>query len=78
LRITVIATGFDETRARLSQMAKTSTQTPIQGVISEAPEKEEEKTLEDAEEENSDDKKDGEDDTFGEKFEIPAFLRKGR
>ncbi|MBU0998079.1 cell division protein FtsZ [Patescibacteria group bacterium] len=78
LRITVIATGFDETRARLSQMAKTSTQTPIQGVISEAPEKEEEKTLEDVEEENSDDKGNGEEDTFGEKFEIPAFLRKGR
>jgi len=78
LRITVIATGFDETRARLSQMAKTSTQTPIQGVVSEAPEKEEEKTLEDAEEENSDEKGNGEDDTFGEKFEIPAFLRKGR
>jgi len=78
LRITVIATGFDETRARLSQMAKTSTQPTIQGVVSEVPENGEEKTVEDAEEENSDDKGNGEDDTFGEKFEIPAFLRKGR
>ncbi|MFH1970980.1 MAG: cell division protein FtsZ [Patescibacteria group bacterium] len=78
LRITVIATGFDETRARLSQMAKTSTQPTIQGVVSEVPEKEEEKTVEDAEEDSSDDRGNGEDDTFGEKFEIPAFLRKGR
>jgi len=78
LRITVIATGFDETRARLSQMAKTSTQTPIQGVVSEVSEKNEEKTIEEAEEENSEDKQNGEDDTFGEKFEIPAFLRKIR
>lgn len=78
LRITVIATGFDETRARLSQMAKTSVQPTIQGVVSEVPEKEEEKTVEDAEEDSSDDRGNGEDDTFGEKFEIPAFLRKGR
>ena len=78
LRITVIATGFDETRARLSQMAKTSTQQNIQGVVSEVPVKEEEKTIEEAEEENSDDKPENGDDTFGEKFEIPAFLRKVR
>jgi cell division protein FtsZ len=79
LRITVIATGFDETRARLSQMAKTSTHQNIQGVVSEVPVKEEEKTVGEAEEESSDDKSEnGEDDTFGEKFEIPAFLRKVR
>lgn len=78
LRITVIATGFDETRARLSQMAKTSLEQNIQGVVSEVPVKEEEKTVEEAEEESSDDKPENGDDTFGEKFEIPAFLRKIR
>lgn len=78
LRITVIATGFDETRARLSQMAKTSIQPPIQGVVSEISEKEEEKELKDEEEELGGENKNGEDDAFGEKFEIPAFLRKIR
>ena len=78
LRITVIATGFDETRARLSQMAKTSTQQNIQGVVSEVPEKETEKTINDMEEEESENGKQNDDDTFGEKFEIPAFLRKIR
>ncbi|MFC1624987.1 cell division protein FtsZ [Patescibacteria group bacterium] len=79
LRITVIATGFDETRARLSQMAKSSTQPKIQGVISEVPEKQEDKKEEKELEEPIDqDKQNGEEeaDAFGEKFEIPAFLRK--
>lgn len=74
VRITVIATGFDETRARLAGMAKPAVAT-IQGVVSEPPKKveEEEKEterLEPPEEEGP------EEDVFGEKFEIPAFLRK--
>lgn len=78
VRITVIATGFDETRARLAQMSKSSDQKPVvQGVVSEPIgnkideyEDEERKT-------DSDDDLAGKDeDVFGEKFEIPAFLRK--
>ncbi|MFI5241202.1 MAG: cell division protein FtsZ [Microgenomates group bacterium] len=81
VRITVIATGFDETRARLAQMSKTSVTRPIvQGVISEVNKKDEfeddNETSEPDEPENED--SGGDDDVFGEKFEIPAFLRKGR
>ncbi|MEK7061325.1 MAG: cell division protein FtsZ [Patescibacteria group bacterium] len=74
VRITVIATGFDQTRSRIAQMTKSPRLPSIQGVVSETP-KEEIKTEENKEEEvfqeNGQD-----DDTFGEKFEIPAFLRK--
>ncbi len=78
VRITVIATGFDETRSRLAQMSNVSTQrTSIQGVVSEVTkndeEEREERRTEPPEEENGG----GQDeDVFGEKFEIPAFLRK--
>jgi cell division protein FtsZ len=79
VRITVIATGFDETRSRIAQMRQ-PTQAPIvQGVVSEVArssnnfnEDEEEKKNEPPEDQGNDE--DG--DTFGEKFEIPAFLRK--
>jgi len=75
VRITVIATGFDETRAKLAGIAKPATP-PIQGVVSELPtqeegEDEEERKLLPAEEEEE-----PREDVFGEKFEIPAFLRK--
>ncbi len=65
VRITVIATGFDQTRSRIAQMTK-SPVLPIQGVVSEKPKEESELP-----EENGQN-----DDPFGEKFEIPAFLRK--
>ncbi|MBL7036521.1 cell division protein FtsZ [Candidatus Microgenomates bacterium] len=79
VRITVIATGFDETRARIAQLSK-PTKPVVQGVVSEG------KPLDDEEEESTsngqmDDDENGNDkdnDTFGEKFEIPAFLRKIR
>ena len=81
VRITVIATGFDETRSRLAQMSQTQIQKPIvQGVVSETVrarnDEEESATSHDNEppEEQDGDSKD--DDVFGEKFEIPAFLRK--
>lgn len=73
VRITVIATGFDETRARLAQMtqvvqqpsAATQVSQPTpQGFVSESPQELE--------------KPKGADDEFGEQFEIPAFLRQGR
>ncbi len=77
VRITVIATGFDENVSRVSQMARPST-SRIQGVMGEVPKKEEEtpeSSLENAE------KKEGlvegiKKDEFGEDFDIPAFLRK--
>lgn len=73
VRITVIATGFDQTRSRIAQMAK-SPMPPIQGVVSEKPKEEE--RLEDKEEEQQIEEDGQNEDVFGEKFEIPAFLRK--
>lgn len=81
IRITVVATGFDESRARIAQMSQPTMQPQMQGVVSEHP-KEEEEEKEEKELEKKD-KDDGEGppddesgDVFGEKFEIPAFLRK--
>ena len=81
VRITVIATGFDETRARLANLAKPQ-EPPIQGVISEPPrDLRPEVPMEDEEEEPIDlrsplETEEHSEDVFGEKFEIPAFLRK--
>jgi cell division protein FtsZ len=83
LRITVVATGFDETRARIAQFSQTRPEPQLQGVVSEPPksveEEEEDKKIktdtkiyEDEEPSAPEDEKD----VFGEKFEIPAFLRK--
>jgi cell division protein FtsZ len=78
VKITVIATGFDETRSRLSQMSQTSVQKPIvQGVVSEVSGsyggEDDERNNEPPEEDGGSSK---DEDVFGEKFEIPAFLRK--
>ena len=80
VRITVIATGFDETRSRLAQMSQTQVQEPIvQGVVSEVNTKysddEDERDDKPPEDESGPQK---DEDVFGEKFEIPAFLRKIR
>lgn len=79
LRITVVATGFDETRARIAQFSQVRTEPQLQGVVSEVPKKSEDDQrirtdtpVYEDEETPSDDEKD----VFGEKFEIPAFLRK--
>jgi len=79
VRITVIATGFDETRSRLAQMSKPSI-SPIQGVVSEQINGKTSKNEEtDRRNEPPEDNVGGSDeDIFGEKFEIPAFLRKIR
>ncbi len=79
VKITVIATGFDETRSRLAQMSQTSVQKPVvQGVVSEVQTSKGEE--EDEEHKNEPPEEDGgsskDEDVFGEKFEIPAFLRK--
>lgn len=75
LRITVVATGFDETRARIAQFSQPRAEPQIQGVVSESPKTNEEEGVDDEEEEQPPIDR-GEDDVFGEKFEIPAFLRK--
>lgn len=77
VRITVIATGFDETRSRLAQMSKPSS-SPIQGVVSEPVI---DKRVQDEEfDKRNEHPQDGDtasdEDVFGQKFEIPAFLRK--
>ena len=80
IKITVIATGFDETRSRLASMSQTQAQKPIvQGVVSEvdtASENEDEGDKHGNEPPEEDGGSSGDEDVFGEKFEIPAFLRK--
>ena len=83
VRITVIATGFDETRSRIAQM-RPSYKPVVQGVVSEGKREMEEqkndtsfnKQDDDYETDSSQPSGDKDDDVFGEKFEIPAFLRK--
>jgi cell division protein FtsZ len=83
VKITVIATGFDEARARLAKMAQPSTHVITEGLVSEGettedeeePEKEKEEIIEPPVEDEAS-TKEQEEDVFGEKFEIPAFLRK--
>jgi cell division protein FtsZ len=78
VRITVIATGFDETRSRIAQMRQVPIKPVVQGVVSE-PIKTVGQVM-DEESKGTEDQFDGKDnddgDVFGEKFEIPAFLRK--
>jgi cell division protein FtsZ len=78
VRITVIATGFDETRSRIAQMRPSNMRPVVSGVVSE-PVKQEDNN-DDQGQSNSDDygndDNSKDDDVFGEKFEIPAFLRK--
>jgi len=80
IKITVIATGFDETRSRLAQMSQTQVKQPvIQGVVTEDPTKQQaqlKNEVIDNEGIDEIDNNDKDDDVFGEKFEIPAFLRK--
>lgn len=86
VRITVIATGFDETRARLAKMNQ-RTEAKVVGLVGDTAAEEAEKkegTSGDAlmPTNTSDDSNKTEevvdDDVFGAKFEIPAFLRKIR
>ncbi len=79
VRITVIATGFDETRSRIAQMRQPTQPPIVQGVVSE-PIRQNNETVqneeEDRKEEPPENQPNDDNDTFGEKFEIPAFLRK--
>jgi cell division protein FtsZ len=78
VKITVIATGFDEARARLAKMAQPQEQIPVEGLVSEAgsQEGEEGEEKEEVLEMPGEEPPAQEEDVFGEKFEIPAFLRK--
>lgn len=80
VKITVIATGFDETRSRLAQMSQTQIQKPVvQGVVSEPiPESIVKNSHQDEEPPEDNESSNGDEDVFGQKFEIPAFLRKIR
>ena len=77
IKITVIATGFDEARLRLSRMmVKTKAPMP-EGIVSEIPEKKISKI--DLEEEAPEVKEEElPEDEFGEEFDIPTFLRQGK
>jgi cell division protein FtsZ len=82
IRITVVATGFDETRARIAQFSKSNPKSVVQGVVSENPMNT--NTYNSTEGSSNEEKEDDDEnlpkdeDVFGEKFEIPAFLRKIR
>ena len=78
LRITVVATGFDETRARIAQFSQTRQEPTLEGVVSEHPKKdyEDDSPQKDRKIYADEDSNDDQGDVFGEKFEIPAFLRK--
>ena len=82
VRITVIATGFDETRARLGQITQPSVEPVIEGVVSEKPLVQAQRPGEEEEEKEEEERppmeppSEEEEDVFGQKFEIPAFLRK--
>jgi cell division protein FtsZ len=84
IRITVIATGFDETRVRIAQIGKQIPQSmpqprmipTFQGVVSEKQESQvvqQEESQSHEVQQNPDPERN---DEFGEDFEIPAFLRK--
>ena len=81
LKIIVIATGFDESRLRLTRMMSKPQPPKPQGIVSEFP-KEEEKKEEQPEEIKREEKikedKEVEEDEFGEEFDIPTFLRQGK
>jgi cell division protein FtsZ len=84
VKITVIATGFDETRSRIAQMRTNPVRPMVQGVVSDPVNSQNNNFNQNDDNDDDDDNKPPRDggsddtDTFGEKFEIPAFLRKIR
>jgi len=73
IKITVIATGFDESRNRLTRLVAKPIEPLPQGIVSEQSENEENR-----EEKVSEVKQQVTDEDFGDEFDIPAFLRQGR
>lgn len=82
IKITVIATGFDETQARISKMHKGEVlpepAPKFQGVVSESPREEDRQNREVRQEEQvyAADNQTDDSEGSGEDFDIPAFLRK--
>lgn len=74
MRITVIATGFDEMRSRLGRLITP----PALQVRKEEPKIEEMPLSAEVKEEDKEPQEQNGKDEWGEKFEIPAFLRQGR
>ncbi len=74
LSVTVVATGFDESRARIMQYNQPRQQYN-QGVISERSGGEQMQQREDTVVQQGSDIEESQSDVFGDKFEIPAFLR---
>lgn len=72
ISVTVVATGFDESRARIAQQYIQPRQNFSQGVINE---REPEQQREDTVIQQGTDIEETQSDVFGDKFEIPAFLR---
>jgi cell division protein FtsZ len=86
IRITVVATGFDEMRSRLSGMIEGGRKPQVlpQGVVSEPPAPTSETVIpnlmkkEDEKSKTEEEDFEYEKDEWGEKFEVPAFLRQAR
>jgi len=81
VRITVIATGFDETQARIAKMNRPIEPVRMEGVVSQQnrPLEElsrEQHSTQQEQQRNNDLQTNENKDEFGEDFEIPAFLRK--
>lgn len=90
MRITVIATGFDEMRARLGRMVTPPTlgqinatpQTPLSQMVKPTADPSQtsqtSQTAQSSKQDDNEKEEKGGKDEWGEKFEIPAFLRQGR
>ncbi len=80
IKITVIATGFDETRSRLAGLtSRPRTQPPPQGLISEHPTQEKtEPEPYHSRDENIANQEPPSSEEFSDDLDIPAFLRRGR
>jgi cell division protein FtsZ len=74
LSVTVVATGFDESRARIAQQYIQPRQSYNQGVVSERQEVQEQQRQDTIIHQGTD-IEESQSDVFGDKFEIPAFLR---
>jgi len=81
IKIIVVATGFNEASSRLAKMVSRTTRPPLpEGIIGErltVPQAVPSIQTE-VNEEMTQEPPNGEVDEFGEKFEIPAFLRQGK
>jgi cell division protein FtsZ len=83
IKITVIATGFDETRSRLAGFVsrRVAPARPPQGLVGEAPGKEDEEQQQPAATYTEEATREPEvqtSDEFGDDLDIPAFLRRGK